>query len=281
MGWNIIALADKTVFKMKTKNLSALLCILFIIIGCKQKGETNTNIAKENKEAKIKLKGIWIDEESESVAFKIQGDTIYYPDNLSQPSCFQIKNDTLIMGASQSKYPILKHTNNTFWFRNSNGDVIKLRKSNDPNDSLIFIHESPKIQTVTEILKKDTVIQYNGERYHCYVTVNPTKYKVIRTTYNADGVEADNIYYDNIIHVSVYHGARQLYSHNLSKNMFSKLIPENFLTQAILSNVEFESVDADGFHFNTTLCIPDIASCYMLDTKISLKGKMSMELIDY
>jgi hypothetical protein len=91
----------------------------------------------------------------------------------------------------------------------------------------------------------------------------------------------DNVYYDNIIHISVFHGAQQVYSHDFNKRDYKKLIPNQFLDESILSNMEYDSTDKSGFHFNATICIPDGASCYMVGTIISFNGGMKMELLDY
>lgn len=257
----------------------ALVCVL--MVSCRQGAKSPDATPVEDKEAKGLLQGIWVDEESESVAFKVEGDSVFYPDDTSMPTSFKIVGDTLIMGIPPSRYPIQKQTSNSFWFTNQAGDVIRLAKSTDPNAALAFVHEKLKVISLTEVLKKDTVVMYGGERYHCYIAINPTKYKVIRKTYNDDGVEVDNVYYDQIIHVSVYHGAEQLYSRDFKKSMFAHLVPERFLSQAVLSNIDYSSVGADGFHFDATLCIPDAASCYLLDAVISFDGEMRMEVIDY
>ncbi len=255
------------------------LCIL--VASCRQDNRPLRDEAKDDSEAKAMLQGIWVDSESEDVVFKVSGDSVYYPDATSLPSFFKIKADTLIIGNPPSHYPIMKQMPNVFWFRNQTGDVVKLRKSDDPNVALAFFHKRPVPLAVTEVVKRDTVVMYRGERYHCYVAINPTKYKVIRKTYNDDGVEVDNIYYDNIIHVSVFRGAQRLYSRDFRKTMFAHLVPRRFLAQAVLNNVEYDHVDAAGFHFSATLCIPDAASCYMLDAVVSFAGDMRMEVIDY
>jgi hypothetical protein len=258
-----------------------LVCCLFFT-SCRKNGSDKILNTEENKDAKALLQGIWVDEESEDVSFKAKGDTIYYPDTTSVPVFFQIINDTLVLkGNTEVKYPIVKQAAHVFWFKNQNGDLMKLSRSDDPNDALLFEHQHSNVLLLNHVVKKDTIVMYRGERYHCYVYVNPTRYKVIKSTYNDDGVEVDNVYYDNIIHVSVFHGAQQLYSRDLNKRMFSKLIPIQFLSQAILSNMEFDTVDNEGFHFNATICIPDGASCYMVGTVVSYTGQMNMELLDY
>lgn len=259
-----------------------MLAACFLLTGCRKKSSEIQLSNKENKEAKAMLQGIWVDEESEDVTFKMKGDTVYYPDTTSVPVYFCIMNDTLnLRGNTLVKYPIVKQAAHVFWFKNQNGDIVKLRRSDDPNDALLFVHKQAKVLTLNHVVKKDTVIVHGGERYHCYVYVNPTRYKVIKTTYNDDGVEVDNVYYDNIIHVSVFHGAEQLYSRDFNKRMFGRLIPSRFLSQAILSDMDFDNVDNQGFHFDATICIPDGASCYMVGAIINFKGEMSMELLDY
>ena len=228
------------------------------------------------------LQGIWVDEDEQDVAFKAKGDTIFYPDSTSQPVYFQIIADTLVLhGANEAKYPIVRQTRNLFVFRNQNGDEVRCVLSNDPDDASFFSSKRPLPINQNQLIKRDTVIDYNGERYHCYVQVNPTTYKVISPSYNDDGVEVDNVYYDNIVHLSVYKGAECLYSRDLRKEMFKGKVPAQFLAQSILSNVEFGKVDSKGFHFDTTVCIPDGASCYMFDVTIGFGGKSVIQLLEY
>lgn len=250
-----------------------------LFTGCGDKAQPNDK-PSENKEAKAMVQGIWVDSEMEDVAFKMRGDTVFYPDTTSLPAYFKIIGDTLLIGES-GKYPVVKLSKNILWFKNQNDDIVKLTKSNNPEDERAFVHEKPKAEIVTRKQKSDTVVVYNNERYHCYIAINPTTYKVIKSVYNDDGVKVDNVYFDNIIHISVFKGAEKLYSRDFSKQMFSTFVPANFLSQAVLSNIEFSRVDAKGFHFNSVVCIPDGASCYMLDTRITFDGTMSMELIEY
>lgn len=254
--------------------------VIFLFASCKGKSGDATDTT-EGKEAKKSLQGIWVDGDTGDVTFKIDGDSILYPDSTSQSAPFKIMGDTLVIG-SNGKYPIVKRSSQVLWFENPNGDVVKLNKSNDPDDALVFTRENKRAVTTTaEVVKKDTVVMYAGERYHCYIVTNPTRYKVVNTTYNSDGVAIDKVYYDNIMHISIYKGSEKLYSRDINKRMFSRFVPKQILSQSILTCMEFTKVDSRGFHFNTTICIPDDASCYMLDTYVSLKGQLAMELIEY
>lgn len=263
------------------KCLFLTVCIVFLsVAGCKESASPVRKIV-ENREAKAMLQGIWVDSETENAVFKVEGDTIFYPDTVSQPAVCAVMEDTLCIGRNVAKYPVVKLTRNVFWFKDHNDDVVKLVKSADSELEAAFQRKRKSIASEPKKLKSDTVVIYNNERYHCYIAVNPTTYKVVKTSYTDNGMKVGTVYYDNIIHVSVFQGAKRLYSRDFNKRMCSRFVPASFLSQAILSNMEFSHVDSKGFHFNTIVCIPDGASCYMLDTVIGFEGQMSMELIEY
>ena len=237
---------------------------------------------QEDREAKALLQGVWMDEETEELAFQAKGDTIYYPDSTSLPMSFRIIADSIEIGTSKTRYAIVKQTQHVFWIKNQNGDVLKLIKSDDiQNANESFIHDKPRIKVYTEVVKRDSVVIVGGERYHWYVAINPTKYKVMSKSYSDDGMAIENVYYDNIIHISLYQGARQLFSSDFRKQHYQKLVPERFLNQAVLGAMDYSHADAAGFHFNATLCIPDGASCYMIDNVISRDGKLKTQLLEY
>ena len=131
------------------------------------------------------------------------------------------------------------------------------------------------------MLKKDTVVSYEGNRYHLYIAVNPTKYKVVRHTLNEDGLDVENVYYDNIIHLSIFQGTRQLFSRDFRKQQYQQRVPAQFFEQAVLNNMEYASTDAKGFHFNVSLCTPGAASCYLIEHVVSLDGQLTTELLEY
>ena len=259
------------------KQLLIILAVVFLV-GCSRQ-QAAVEEEKESREAKAMMQGIWVDQESGDVSFRVKGDTIFYADTTSMPAYFKIVGDSLVF-ASGTKYGIEKQTEHLFWFRNQNGDVVKLEKTDDQEISAELTHETPKIMTYTHQVKTDSVINYNGERYHWYIAINPTKFKVVKRSYNDDGVEVENVYYDNIMHISLYKGGQQLYSSDFRKQQYSRLVPAEFLSEAILANMEYSHADAAGLHFNATLCVPDGASCYLVETLISYKGQMTMKMIE-
>jgi hypothetical protein len=268
--------------KMKVRNsVFWIVMACVFMLGCEHRGGDAVQLVPtESKQAKAMLQGIWVDAETEEVVFRAKGDTLYFPDSMSVQAYFQVVNDSLHY--SNQSYAIVKQAAHLFWFKNNSGDVIKLKKSDNPNDALDFLHEAPKAMAmVSELKKTDSIVFYERERYHWYIAVNPTRYKVTKTSYTADGIGVENVYYDNIIHISIYKGADKLFSSDFKKQMYANLVPSEFLSQALLGNMHFDSVDQRGFHFKATLCIPDGATCYLVSTDISFDGRLSMKLMEY
>lgn len=251
-----------------------LLCTVFLMTGC----GSSSGRPKESKEAKQLLQGIWVDEGTDEVLFKLQGDSVYYPDSTSMPAYFMVAADTLYIG-STSRFHIEKHAEHVLWIQNEEGELIKLHKDDDPDDDKEFLEH--QVQTLTEVVKRDTVVFYNSERYRLYFAINPTKYKVILNTVNEDGMEVENVYYDNIIHLSIFKGSTELFSRDFRKPQYEKKVPAQFLTQSILNDMEYEKTDAQGFHVNASLCTPGNASCYRVEHVISFDGKLTTNLVEY
>ena len=250
--------------------------LMVVLVACNQ---NNSSSLADDKEAKAMLQGTWIDEESGDVAFLVKGDTLYFADATSMPTYFRIYEDSLYL-ASGTAYGVVKRTEHLFWFNNQNGDLLKLQKSNDADDADVGL-SAPSVLSYTHQVKIDSVVSYNGNRYHWYIAINPTKYKVTKRAYNEDGLEVENVYYDNIMNVSVFQGARRIFSSDFHKQQYKGLVPDAFLEEAIFANMEFSSIDAAGLHFNATLCIPDGATCYMVESTISYTGVASMKLLEY
>ena len=236
----------------------------------------------ESRSAKQLLQGVWMEEESETVVFRMKGDTVYYADSTSVPAYFKVVGDTLCVGSSV-RYFIEKHTEHVLWFRNQAGETMKFVKS--PETAVDSVDRQlpaqPAILTLNEVLKRDTVLFWNDKRYHLYVAINPTKYKVTHHAVNEDGLDVENVYYDNIIHLSIYQGTSQLFSRDFNKQFYAGKVPADFLTHAILNDMQFGKIDAQGFHLNASLCVPDDASCYLLETIVGYDRKVTTKLLEY
>ena len=243
-------------------------------------GNKNSYFSEEEKEdsnAKEMLQGIWLDDETESPLMRVEGDTIYYADVQSTPIAFKIIRDTLYTyGNDTTYYKIDKQAEHIFWFHSITDDVIKLHKSEDANDSIYFVRQELVIPAYTEVTKRDSVVTYNGARYRAYVYINPSKMKVIKTTYSEDGISMDNVYYDNVMHICVYEGKKSLFASDITKQMFDKVVPEDFLVQAILSDTKFLKVDRNGFHYQAILAIPESSVYSIAELEISFDGTLTI-----
>lgn len=267
-------------FKMKQAfNILLLACFLLGVAACGQKSEKEQPEIKEDTAAKKLLQGIWLDgDDEDDVAFRVKGDTIYYPDSTSQPVYFYIVGDTLVMkGANTSKYPIVHQAAHIFQFKVQNGDIVKLVKTDDQSYLQQFSHEQPVTLNQNTLVKRDTVVNAGNEKLHLYVQVNPTTFKVYKSSYNDDGVEVDNVYHDNIVNVNIYQGSRKIFGRDFRKEDFKGQVPHEFLKQSILSDIVFRKVDAEGVHYKVVLAMPDSSMSYQVEIIISLKGKMTIK----
>ena len=253
---------------------------LMVIFSASCGGNKNPNfleLEEEDIAAKELLQGIWLDDETESPLMRVEGDTIYYADSQSAPITFKVMRDTLYTyGNDTAYYKIDKQAEHIFWFHSITDNIIKLHKSEDPNDSLSIVRREVVIPTYTEVTKRDSVVTYNGTRYRAYVYINPTKIRVVKTTYSEDGISMDNVYYDNVMHICVYEGKKSLFASDVTKQMFAQVVPADFLSQAILSDTKFVKVDRNGFHYQAVLAIPESSVYSIAEIEVGFDGKLTI-----
>ena len=255
----------------------ALLGGLVAFASCGRKTDSKA-VFQEDLNAKKMMQGIWLNEDADDVAFRVKGDTIYYPDSTSQPMYFYIYSDTLVMkGASEVKYPIVKQAPHLFEFKNQGGDIIKLVKTSDKSYMSAFQEQHPVALNQNQLIKRDSIVGYGDEKFHVYAQVNPTTYKVYKSAYNDDGVQVENVYYDNIVNINIYRGASKLFSRDFHKKDFNHKVPAEFLQQAILSDMIFDKVDKDCIHYLAILAQPDSSISYQVSVTISLKGRLTIQ----
>lgn len=234
---------------------------------------------KEDLNAKEWLQGTWIDDMTETPLFTAKGDTIYYIDESASPVTFKIINDTLrTYGQSLASYHIKKQGESFIWIQSIMGDILQLSKSEYLKDSLLTLLQKP-IEKPEKVIKKDQVVHYNNRRFHGYVYINPTNIKIRQPEITEEGFEIENVYYDNIVHICVYEGKKRLFGRDMKKQDFKYLIPNEYYQRAILSDMNFEGVNAKGYQYQATLCIPNSASCYQINISISINGDITYELI--
>lgn len=246
-------------------------------IGCgnKEKDSSTHDYGSEHM-----LEGIWMDSEDESVAFRIVADSLYYPTENVLPAHYRVSADTLyIDGATHVKYAIVNLSDNIFQFKNANGEIVKLVKTNDIEAIEAFNPKKEPVQVVQQLEKRDTVVVAGDVRYHCYMQVNPTTYQVVIPDYNDAIGGAGKVYYDNIVHLAVYNGATKLYSSDFRKHDFNKFVPAEIMKQSILSDIVYVSCNSEGVLFQAQICVPESAVTYLVNINISKNGvkKLSQE----
>ena len=268
---------------MKSKLIFVLTAsvMLLCISSCRHKepAKNEAKAPKEDLEAKKLLQGVWMNEDDETVVFKAHGDTIYYPDSTSQPVYFQIFGDTLVLySANSARYKIVKQSPHVFEFRNAAGDLVSLVKSEDREDNDYFSKETPMPLNTGKLIKRDSVLIYGKDRYHSYIQINPTTFKVVKANYSDEGVEVDNVYYDNIIHVNLYRGDYCLFSRDFKKKDFSRVAPADFIRQGILNDIKLIGMTPSGTHFQVSIMMPDTFSSFLIDLLIDYRGRMKMSV---
>ena len=225
------------------------------------------------------LQGVWVDADSQTPFMWIRGDSAHYADNTSVPALVRLTRDSLWLG--QESYWVEERKGSRLSLQTWSGHTVSLQKTQHPEDSLLFMLVPAEPVVYAERTDRDTVSFCGEHRLHSYITVNPTSRKVFRTTYNAEGLAVENYSFDNVIHLSVYEGKKCLFRSNFEKTDFADYVPEEFLSQAILSDILFGPTDAKGVHFRAMVCIPDGTACYMIELTVSLSGEMAMTLRDY
>ena len=261
------------------KLFSKVLICISLMSSCSGQPQKKEEMEKEDLIAKEWLQGTWIDDMTETPLFTAKGDTIYYIDEPAAPVAFKIIEDTLkTYGRKVSNYHIKKQGKSFIWIQSFMGDILQLSKAENSQDSLWIPRQTPKEKT-DNVISKDNVVHYNNQRFRGYVYINPTNIKVHQPEITEEGLEIENIYYDNIIHICVYEGKNKLFGRDMKKQDFESLIPAEYYQRAILSDMEFGGVNAKGYQYQATLCIPNSASCYLINISITKAGDITYELV--
>lgn len=261
------------------KLFSKVLICISLMSSCSGQPQKKEEMEKEDLIAKEWLQGTWIDDMTETPLFTAKGDTIYYIDEPAAPVAFKIIEDTLkTYGRKVSNYHIKKQGKSFIWIQSFMGDILQLSKVENSQDSLWIPRQTPKEKT-DNVISKDNVVHYNNQRFRGYVYINPTNIKVHQPEITEEGLEIENIYYDNIIHICVYEEKNKLFGRDMKKQDFESLIPAEYYQRAILSDMEFGGVNAKGYQYQATLCIPNSASCYLINISITKDGDITYELV--
>ena len=110
------------------------------------------------------------------------------------------------------------------------------------------------------------------------ITVKTTSDRVIKSTYNENGIEVDNAYLDNVASLSISNQGKLVYMHDFRKQEFASLIDKKFLEKSILRKFEFNHTDEKALYFDAIIGIPDASTSYVIAIRITTDGNLSMKM---
>ena len=262
------------------KSAKYIFLISLVILSSCQKSGNRLQRMSEDKVAKELLQGMWVDDSSDKPVLSVIGDTLRYADQNAAPVLFKIIRDSIyLLGDDTISYKIARQGENTFWINTAIDELMKLHRSDYEEDRLAFRPQQDQVQVnvIQQYVEKDSVIVYDDVRYRGYVFINPSRYKVVRTLYDENGIGVESVYYDNIIHICVYNGAYELYGRDINKQMFSDYVDAESLSSSILSDMDFVAVDEAGYHYRAMLTVPESAVSQVLELVISPQGTLQIK----
>ena len=252
--------------------ISTLIACISLLAACSNQPKKQEKPEEEDLRAKELLQGIWVDDMTDTPLLRIKGDSLYYIDASVRPMTFKIINDSLkVYGQQTISYHIKKQGKFFFWIESAMGDILQLSKAESDDMASLLSAQQPEVsvQPVREVIRKDHVVHFNNTRYRGYVYINPTDIKVIQPEITEEGLEIETIYYDNIIHICVYEGKKSLFARDMKKQDFEPLVPAEYFKRAILTDMDFMGVNEKGYQYQATLCVPNSASCYLVNISIA------------
>ena len=261
---------------MKLKSFYILAFCLFII-GCTDKPKQGDSPAEDAK-AKELFQGLWVSDDNAEPALLAKGDSVFYPDSACMPMQFWIYKDSLYLkGQNQNEYKIAKQSENVFVLINDNGDEVRLVKSKNKDLRASFDNQVYALNTFLHA-QTDTVVRTSMGYFESKITVKTTSDRVIKSTYNANGIEVDNAYLDNVASLSISNQGKLVYMHDFRKQEFASLIDKKFLEKSILRKFEFNHTDEKALYFDAIIGIPDASTSYVIAIRITTDGNLSMKM---
>lgn len=260
------------------KSRTFLLLLLFLsLMGCKNRGGEET-MRQEDLEAKKMLQGIWLFDDGET-AFMAKGDSIFYPDTTSLPVKFWIANDSLYLkGNHTCHYQVTAQAAHLFKIANPSGDEVKFVKGGKNTSHADFLQARPYALNTFRTFDSDTVVSNDMGFFDTRIHVETTSDQVIRSTYNDQGIEVDNMYLDNVARVTTYNHGKLVYSHDFRKAEFSQQVPADFLSKCILRGITFSHAAGDALYYDVSIGIPDASTTYVIGLRINSKGNVEKKL---
>ncbi len=248
---------------------------LILITACHN---NTSSLEEQDLQAKELLQGIWVDEENATPMLLVRGDSIFYPDSSSMPVKFWIVKDSLyLQGKHLNSYKIDKQSAHFFAFQNQNGDVLAASKSNDKSLKKAFAYHVFAMNTF-ETQNADTTANTDQGYYRSLIHIETTTDKVIKSSYNDEGIEVDNLYLDNVASLVIKSGDTPVYVHDFRKAEFATFIPKPFIEDCILSKFYFTHTDKRALYYEAVIGMPEAYTTYVIEVRITPNGTITKRL---
>ena len=258
------------------RNSIVCLTLLLLSLTACTTGNSRDN---EDLDAKRLLQGVWMNDEEGSPAFYVQGDSIFYPDSISQPVAFWIYQDSLyLQGSHINRYQITKQAEFLFKFINESGEEVKLVKSNDKSLLPLFSQYRSTALNQFDSFDTDTVAHDGGVDYTCHIHVEPTTERVVKASFNSEGIEVDNVYLDHAVSLLVQKNQQKMLGQTFLKKDFESLVPEELFSKSILRDIVYSHSDTAAVYFDAIIGIPDASTGYVVELKVTKDGKITKKV---
>ena len=130
-------------------------------------------------------------------------------------------------------------------------------RSDDKGMVKEFYQYRPYALNIFRTIDRDTIGEGKGLNYTCKIHIEPTSDRIIKSTYNNEGIEVDNMYLDNEARLKVTLGSEEIYSHSFRKQEFSAYVPEDFMSKSIIRDILYSHADTSAVFFDAIIGIPD------------------------
>ena len=123
-----------------------------------------------------------------------------------------------------------------------------------------------------QVSQNETTVDMGGKKYHIFVQRTP-----------ADSLprvknEIGDTYVDNQITLRIIRDkGEKVFSKTFTKNSFSSVVGENFLSKSILEGMVFDKVSPSGLVFAASVSYPQTDLYFPIAITITSSGKLSME----
>ncbi len=253
------------------------LLLMVLFMGCKNVSP-NADNPDEDPKAKELLQGIWVSDDGGTPAIWAKGDSIYYPDSASMPVRFWIYKDSLYLkGNNINSYKITKQAEHLFKFVNKNGEEVKLVKSNNRDLLPSFMYQVYAMNTFLTA-QSDTIVKTTMGFFESKVNIATTSDRVVKSSYNDNGVEVDNTYLDNVAHLAISNHGSLVYAHDFRKQEFAALIDKTLMAKSILRKFEFTHCDDKALYYDAVIGVPDASTAYVVEVRITTDGKVTQRM---